>query len=66
MYVAPPLTSGQIEFPEGEFVFSFTTNKERLVKMLGVLMSGEEFDLQIVGDHNIDVIEALANWDNAL
>ncbi len=63
-YGAPyQLTSGQLPLPAGEFEFTITTTRERLVEMLGVLMAGEMLDMEPLGDHNIDVIEALANWD---
>ncbi len=64
-YDAPfQMAAGQIPLPDGDFVFHLHTNKERFVEMLGFLCAGNaELGLEPVGDHNIDVLNSLAAWD---
>ena len=59
------LQSPQDLVPAGDFLLPICTTKSRMLALLKVIRAGAaSLDLQFIGDHSIDVLQALANLDN--
>lgn len=59
------LTTPQNLVPAGDFLLPICTTSERMLALLKVIRAGAEaLDLQFIGNHSIDLLEALAHLDD--
>ena len=60
-----PFSGSQVPFPDGTFAFTICTTAERMLAMMSVLFEGGAImERGYIGEHNVDVLEALSNWNN--